>query len=331
MHKAPIVESKQIEHVINERKILEEACAHPFCVRICGAYQDRNSLYLLQASAAALPTPAVLCPTRASTAHSRSAPPQHLLNHQQQPCSPGTSLPPPLPSWLPQEWVPGGELFHHLDVEGAFDEPTAMFYAANVLLALEFLHNKGIVYRDLKPENLLLDTAVRCGDGAARGDALRVWVPAAARAASQGPQVRSCCEGVCGGEGWREPRHAGGRRCDGVASTPATQGYIKMADFGFAKYIGVDKTYTICGTPDYQAPEVRASSLPTHPADTHSAPATPAPCLPMFARGPPAHAHATPAPNRRSLWTLPAPAAPGHHAPRYHQGRGLLGAGRPDF
>ncbi len=50
MHKAPIVESKQIEHVINERKILEEACVHPFCVRICGAYQDRNSLYLLQAS-----------------------------------------------------------------------------------------------------------------------------------------------------------------------------------------------------------------------------------------------------------------------------------------
>lgn len=50
-----------------------------------------------------------------------------------------------------------------MDVEGAFDEPTAMFYAANVLLALEFLHSKGIVYRDLKPENLLLDTQVRVG------------------------------------------------------------------------------------------------------------------------------------------------------------------------
>ncbi|GIL52865.1 hypothetical protein Vafri_8639 [Volvox africanus] len=149
MHKAPIVESKQIEHVINERKILEEACAHPFCVRICGAYQDRSSLYLLQ------------------------------------------------------EWVPGGELFHHLDVEGAFDEPTAMFYAANVLLALEFLHNKGIVYRDLKPENLLLDT----------------------------------------------------------------QGYIKMADFGFAKYIAGEKTFTICGTPDYQAPEVIMRRGTTKAAD----------------------------------------------------------------
>jgi len=148
MHKAPIVESKQIEHVINERRILEEA-NHPLCVQLRGAYQDKSALYLLQ------------------------------------------------------EWVPGGELFHHLDLEGAFDEPTAMFFAANVLLALEFLHNKGIVYRDLKPENLLLDA----------------------------------------------------------------QGYIKMADFGFAKYIGDDKTYTICGTPDYQAPEVIMRRGTTKAAD----------------------------------------------------------------
>ena len=63
-----------------------------------------------------------------------------------------------------------------------------MFYAANVLLALEHLHSRGLVYRDLKPENLLLDA----------------------------------------------------------------QGYCKVADFGFAKKIGADKTYTICGTPDYQ-------------------------------------------------------------------------------
>lgn len=47
MHKAPIVESKQIEHVINERRILEEA-NHPFCVKLMGAYQDKNELYLLQ-------------------------------------------------------------------------------------------------------------------------------------------------------------------------------------------------------------------------------------------------------------------------------------------
>lgn len=59
-----------------------------------------------------------------------------------------------------QEWVPGGELFHHLDIEGSFSDGAACFYAANVLLALECLHARGIVYRDLKPENLLLDTQV---------------------------------------------------------------------------------------------------------------------------------------------------------------------------
>lgn len=34
--------------------------------------------------------------------------------------------------------------------------------------------------------------------------------------------------------------------------TPKSQGYIKMADFGFAKKVGTGRTFTICGTPDYQ-------------------------------------------------------------------------------
>ncbi|WIA31049.1 hypothetical protein OEZ86_001080 [Tetradesmus obliquus] len=148
MHKAPLVEAKQIEHVVNERAILGEL-QHPFLVGLVGAFQDATSLYLLQ------------------------------------------------------EWVPGGELFHHLDIEGSFSDATACFYTANVLLAMECLHARGIVYRDLKPENLLLDT----------------------------------------------------------------QGYIKMADFGFAKKIGSERTFTICGTPDYQAPEVIMRRGTTRAAD----------------------------------------------------------------
>jgi hypothetical protein len=47
MHKAPLVEAKQIEHVANERAILGEV-SHPFLVGLVGAYQDTASLYLLQ-------------------------------------------------------------------------------------------------------------------------------------------------------------------------------------------------------------------------------------------------------------------------------------------
>jgi len=148
MSKASMVEGKQIEHVSNERHILDAVRDCPFCVNLVGAYQDAKSLYLLQ------------------------------------------------------EWVPGGELFHHLDVQGAFSDAVAAFFAANVVLALEYLHSRNIVYRDLKPENLLLDDL----------------------------------------------------------------GYLKMADFGFAKTVS-GKTYTICGTPDYQAPEVITRCGTTRSAD----------------------------------------------------------------
>ena len=47
MFKAPITESKQVEHIVNERRILEEATSE-FCVGMVRAYQDRNCLYLLQ-------------------------------------------------------------------------------------------------------------------------------------------------------------------------------------------------------------------------------------------------------------------------------------------
>ena len=55
------------------------------------------------------------------------------------------------------DFIPGGELFQHLKNVEVFSEDRARFYAAEILLALEFLHNKHIVYRDLKPENVLLD------------------------------------------------------------------------------------------------------------------------------------------------------------------------------
>ncbi|XP_014249762.1 protein kinase DC2 [Cimex lectularius] len=89
------------------------------------------------------------------------------------------------------DYVPGGELFSYLRNAGRFPPNTGMFFTAEIVLALEYLHSQSIVYRDLKPENLLLDR----------------------------------------------------------------EGHLKMTDFGFAKKL-TDRTWTLCGTPEYLAPEI---------------------------------------------------------------------------
>ncbi|PKX99022.1 cAMP-dependent protein kinase catalytic subunit pkaC [Aspergillus novofumigatus IBT 16806] len=96
--------------------------------------------------------------------------------------------------YMVMDFVEGGELFSLLRKSQRFPNPVAKFYAAEVTLALEYLHSQQIIYRDLKPENLLLD------------------------------------------------RH----------------GHLKITDFGFAKEVP-DITWTLCGTPDYLAPEVVSS------------------------------------------------------------------------
>ncbi|KAF2652593.1 Pkinase-domain-containing protein [Lophiostoma macrostomum CBS 122681] len=91
------------------------------------------------------------------------------------------------------DYCPGGEVFSYLRRARRFNEPTSQFYAAEIVLILEFLHEKeGVAYRDLKPENILIDA----------------------------------------------------------------EGHLKLVDFGFAKKVENRETYTLCGTPEYLAPEV---------------------------------------------------------------------------
>jgi RAC serine/threonine-protein kinase len=55
------------------------------------------------------------------------------------------------------EYVRGGELFFHLSRERVFSEDRTRFYGAEIILGIQYLHQLGVVYRDLKLENLLLD------------------------------------------------------------------------------------------------------------------------------------------------------------------------------
>lgn len=91
------------------------------------------------------------------------------------------------------ELLLGGELFTHLRKRKYLDEQAAQFYLGCVLLALDHIHSRRVAYRDIKPENLVLNE----------------------------------------------------------------QGYAKIVDFGLAKPLPPGgKTYTLCGTPDYLAPEL---------------------------------------------------------------------------
>merc|ERR1719203_122563 len=85
----------------------------------------------------------------------------------------------------------GGELFTILRKKRYFSEKSTKIYAGCVIEGFEYMHSRDIIYRDLKPENLVLER----------------------------------------------------------------NGYLKITDFGFAKQVQ-GKTITLCGTPDYLAPEI---------------------------------------------------------------------------
>ena len=101
--------------------------------------------------------------------------------------------------YLLEEFVQGGQLDRFIKTNGRLSNETARFYAAQVVMAMQVLHQEHVVYRDLNPSNILLDRGL----------------------------------------------------------------YVKLVDFGLAKILNFDdptaRTWTLCGTPEYLAPEIISS------------------------------------------------------------------------
>lgn len=58
------------------------------------------------------------------------------------------------------QFCSGGDLSQYLELEGSFSEEKAKGYITEIICAIEALHKKNIIFRDLKPDNIVLD-----GDG----------------------------------------------------------------------------------------------------------------------------------------------------------------------
>ena len=55
------------------------------------------------------------------------------------------------------DYCPGGDLAEHLQKEKKFSEEKVKIYLCETILALEDLHKRDVIFRDLKPDNIVLD------------------------------------------------------------------------------------------------------------------------------------------------------------------------------
>jgi serine/threonine protein kinase len=58
--------------------------------------------------------------------------------------------------YLITEFIPGGDLFYHLQQKKRFSHDDIVFYGAQLVMALEYLHGKNVIYRNIIPENVMI-------------------------------------------------------------------------------------------------------------------------------------------------------------------------------
>lgn len=123
LKKQEMLGKNQLNHVMTERNALA-ASSNPFVVKLFYAFQSkvRDSLHR----------------SLSLSLSCRS----HVVDQNY--------------LYMVMEYLPGGDLFSLLRNMNAFSEEWTRIYAAEIVLALEYLHNQGIVHRDLKPDNMLI-------------------------------------------------------------------------------------------------------------------------------------------------------------------------------
>ena len=145
-----------MEHTLTERSVLEAIRDFPFLVTLHYAFQTDAKLHLIMGIIYRI-TPLFAGHLLFFAAcyilyMSHILPPSLPLPPSLLPLPPSHPLPPSFP-----DYICGGEMFTHLYRMGPFSESQARFYISEITLALGRLHSLGIVYRDIKLENLLLD------------------------------------------------------------------------------------------------------------------------------------------------------------------------------
>ncbi|CAB3220677.1 unnamed protein product [Arctia plantaginis] len=140
LNKSQIVKESAVRQVKEEARIQTACGHHSFIAGAVARWQTKKRLYIEA-------TIFILEPSKPISEVSSCAYTIHYYMKYNR--AAGKTL---------SEYIPGGELLALLDKYGSLPEELVKIFVAEIAIAIDFLHNAGVIYRDLKPENILLDS-----------------------------------------------------------------------------------------------------------------------------------------------------------------------------